>query len=693
MKSNQRIVDFVNNHTHFILFLFFTLLFLFPTKMAFSSNDDCLMCHGEQGLERADGSESSGLYVKASDYKNSVHGAASCIDCHHDAVLTNFEHKAKLADVSCATCHTDQGKIYLKSVHGTLALAGKEAAPTCESCHGTHNVLGPKDFNSPIHAMNIPELCGKCHQEGKKAAVQYSGNEHDIIEHYQMSVHGKGLIGSGLLVTATCVSCHTAHAELPAADPKSTVHADNLPTTCGNCHAGIFQKFKNSIHSPLISKTDKKLPSCKDCHSSHTILRTDENEFRQKTINQCGDCHEKVLDTYFDTYHGKVSMLGYGKTAKCSDCHGSHNILSATHPESMLNKDNIVETCRACHEGSNEGFASYLAHATHNDPEKYPAIYYTFWFMTLLLLGTMAFFGLHTLLWLPRSFREYMKKKKNPVKDDKWIQRFPAYHRVTHIMIILSFFLLVITGMALKFSCTEWAKVVANLFGGFETAGNLHRLAAIVTFAYFGMHIFSLFRERKRQGKSWISFLFGPESMVPNFRDLKEFVGSIRWFIGRGPQPEYGRWTYWEKFDYFAVFWGVAMIGFSGLILWFPEFFTLFLPGWAINVAAIIHSDEALLAAGFIFTIHFFNTHCRPDKFPMDPVIFTGRVSFEEFKHERPREYKILKESGELEKYFRQKPSLRRRRIAYIFGFSDLAVGLVLIALIIYSVFFMLHVH
>ena len=96
----------------------------------------------------------------------------------------------------------------------------------------------------------------------------------------------------------------------------------------------------------------------------------------------------------------------------------------------------------------------------------------------------------------------------------------------------------------------------------------------------------------------------------------------MKWFVGKGPRPNYGRWTYWEKFDYLAVFWGVAIIGFSGLVLWFPVFFTKFFPGWVINVSQIIHSDEALLAVGFIFTVHFFNTHFRPEAFPMDTVIF-----------------------------------------------------------------------
>ncbi|MFQ5583857.1 MAG: cytochrome C, partial [Calditrichia bacterium] len=135
-----------------------------------------------------------------------------------------------------------------------------------------------------------------------------------------------------------------------------------------------------------------------------------------------------------------------------------------------------------------------------------------------------------------------------------------------------------------------------------------------------------MFRLKRDKKIPFRKFLFGPDSMMFNRQDLKDFGATMKWFLGPGPKPSYGRRTYWEKFDYFAVFWGVAVIGLSGLMLWFPEYFTNLLPGWFINIAQIIHSDEALLAVGFIFTIHFFNTHLRPESFPMDLVIFTGLV-------------------------------------------------------------------
>jgi cytochrome b subunit of formate dehydrogenase len=237
--------------------------------------------------------------------------------------------------------------------------------------------------------------------------------------------------------------------------------------------------------------------------------------------------------------------------------------------------------------------------------------------------------------------------------------------------------------MALKFSEQAWAEGLSRILGGIYFNGLIHRFCAIITFGYFSAHIIELFVRMKREKKRWIDFLFLKDGMVPNIRDVREFIQSVKWFVGLGPRPIYGRWTYWEKFDYFAVFWGVAIIGSTGLVLWFPEFFTRFFPGWIINIATIIHGDEALLAVGFIFTIHFFNTHFRPDKFPIDLVIFTGRVPFEVFAEERPRELAQLQADNSLESFFVAPPSKRLILAARIFGTCALITGLMLVGLII----------
>lgn len=272
--------------------------------------------------------------------------------------------------------------------------------------------------------------------------------------------------------------------------------------------------------------------------------------------------------------------------------------------------------------------------------------------------------------------------------QEKQIRRFQPGHTVLHLMVIVSFLTLALTGMTLKFSNNALFAGVSHILGGPAVTGILHRLAAAVTFAYAGIHLWQL-AELFIKRKITIAGLFKEEySLVPLPRDGRELVQHLRYFIGRGPKPEFGRWTYWEKFDYWAVFWGITVIGLSGLILWFPEVAARQMPGWTINVAYIIHSEEALLAAGFIFTIHFFNTHFRPGSFPMDTSIFTQRVELSRFKLERPREYEDLVQNGELDDLLVSPVSSRARRTAMLFGAVFLVVGLVMVLAIIQTLLF-----
>ncbi len=267
-------------------------------------------------------------------------------------------------------------------------------------------------------------------------------------------------------------------------------------------------------------------------------------------------------------------------------------------------------------------------------------------------------------------------------------QRFTRLNRVLHILMIVSFLSLALTGMTLKFSYTGWAKLLSHILGGFESAGFIHRFAAVIMFGVFITHITDLFIQKKKESRSFIKMIFNPDGIMFNKKDWQDFVSSMKWFLGMGERPQYGRWTYWEKFDYFAVFWGIFVIGSTGLSLWMPEFFTRFLPGWFINVATIIHSDEALLATGFIFTVHFFNTHLRPEKFPMDIVIFSGRMPVEEFKLDRPEEYGKLVSDGNLNQFLVEPyPPIVIRAIK-VFGWIALSTGFSIIVWIIYAMIF-----
>ncbi|MDH5298719.1 MAG: cytochrome b/b6 domain-containing protein [Desulfobulbaceae bacterium] len=276
----------------------------------------------------------------------------------------------------------------------------------------------------------------------------------------------------------------------------------------------------------------------------------------------------------------------------------------------------------------------------------------------------------------------------------QYVRRFGIFPRVIHFLVIVSFLTLAVTGMALKFAAQPWAEQVAGLAGSFTVLGVLHRLCAVLTFIYFCLNFVLLFRNWQRSGKSLPGFMFDADSsLIPMANDGKELLQTYKWFFGLGPQPRYGRWTYWEKFDYMAVFWGVAVIGTTGLCLWFPEEFTTVIPGYWINIATIIHSDEALLASGFIFTIHFFNTHLRPEKFPMDPVIFTGVMPLDELKHERPREYEALVAQGKLEEVLCDPPPRWLFISAHLFGLTALAVGVSLVVSIIYTMVFVYGAH
>ena len=276
---------------------------------------------------------------------------------------------------------------------------------------------------------------------------------------------------------------------------------------------------------------------------------------------------------------------------------------------------------------------------------------------------------------------------RNGLEERQFI-RFTRMQRILHACMIVSFMSLALTGLTLKFSYTKWAVVLSHLLGGFETAGYIHRSAAVLMFGVFVTHLVDVYKLKKREYGSWRALLLGPSTMLPTRTDIAEFIATLKWFVRRGKRPAYGRWTYWEKFDYFAVFWGIAIIGSTGLTLWFPVFFTRFLPGWFINVATIIHSDEALLATGFIFTVHFFNTHLRPEKFPMDITVFTGRVALEELKRDKPREYQALLESGNLEKKLDVPyPPIVIRTIR-AFAWAALAVGFSIVIWIIYAMLF-----
>jgi cytochrome b subunit of formate dehydrogenase/nitrate/TMAO reductase-like tetraheme cytochrome c subunit len=593
------------------------------------------------------------------------HKDAPCETCHgtvHDAFLLNDEK-------ACRQCHKKEVVAHAEGMHA------KAKKPVhCADCHGDmHDIKLKSDPLSPMSKVLQVTTCGECHDTEKVRA-------------FRKSVHGQGLLRSGLNVAPSCSSCHGSHEMTKVKDPESKVGRAKITETCGQCHNFIVARWKRSQHGETFAKEkadDKvKAPVCIDCHSGHETVDPTVDNNALAMVSKCEKCHESQSLSYRNSFHGKATKLGLGVAATCASCHTPHDMRKAKDASSSVNPLHLKATCQQCHPTANDAFVEFLPHNEPSDPKGNRVLYIIWLFMTTLLTATLGFFTVHTLLWLQRSVVGFMRHEfDHGAAGPVWIRRFRPVHIWIHLMIVTTFLLLAATGLPLKFSAEPWAQGVATLMGGAGFARLLHRLAGILTFVYGAWFLGYLIREiivRKRRG-----LLFGWQSMVPNLKDLQDVIGNLKWFLYLGPRPRLDRWAYWEKFDFFAVFWGVPVIGFSGLFLWFPTLATQVLPGWALNIAYLVHSDEALLATGFIFLFHFFHTHLRPEAFPLDPVIFAGAMPLERFKAERPVEYERLLASGELESYQVPPPAPEVMTRIYRAGFTFLAIGTILGVLLI----------
>lgn len=570
-----------------------------------------------------------------------------------------------------ALFHKEPHAVYDQSIHARTDAIGRKAA-ACADCHALNGDLStmlPKsDSKSTVNPANLTRTCGNCHAE---PSVTY----HD-------SIHGKAQ-ERGINVAASCSDCHSAHDIFPVSDSRSQLSRVNTPETCGKCHDTIRNDFLNSSHGQALKQGDEKVPLCTTCHTavSHAKAPISTRDFAVGMSQQCGTCHQSQAPSYRDTFHGQASALGMKPAASCADCHTPHRNLPPADPQSSVHKANLQQTCGACHTNVNANFIAYDPHAEPNNPHRSRLVYTVYTFMNTLLIGVFVFFGIHTLLWLQRSIVAFLRKETRRFRDgDQWVLRFVKPHRFTHVLIVVSFLVLAATGLPLMFYYTPWGSNFVSAVGGVEVTRFFHRAFAIVTLVYVVYHVGYLLYQRFAKGEK---LLGGPNSMMPRKKDLADFSHMVRWFLYLDQKPpKLDRWTYWEKFDYFAVFWGVPIIGLSGLMLWIPTVLTRYLPGTFLNLAMIVHSDEALLAIGFIFTFHFFHNHMRPENFPLDTVIFTGKLPLERFKEERPEEYERLEKAGTLESVLVPPPTKRERLVSTLFGAVSYLIGLLLIVAI-----------
>lgn len=608
----------------------------------------CLMCHGVQGfaVKRPDGTMRS-LYVDKDKFEHSVHGGRACVECHTN--ITQVPHQPVTVQVSCINCH-----------ESTWA---------------------------------------KAQEEGKTKEFATVGFVVSMIHKFLNSVHAQPSRADQSRTNATCYNCHQAHYIYPPGTPVWSAWRMDLPNICGKCHTQELAAYATSIHGRLVLQDhDTKAAICADCHTSHDIANPALSSTKLVITKNCGSCHQEQLQTYLSTYHGQVESLGYAYTAKCFDCHGYHTIQLVDDPASTVYPTNRLVTCRKCHTTATAGFITFQPHGNAHDFRRYPLLWVTAKFMTLLLVGVFAFFWTHSALWFYRSYKERQARGDQwedyydvrslgaprggePHGRQPWFRRFPAIWRAAHLIFLLTTMTLVLTGMTVLYGTSFWAPTVAHLFGGPRVLATIHHTCAAIFLIVFSVHvaIMAVRLALRKRPFQW----FGPDSLVVRWQDFVDILAMFRWFFGLGPRPVFDRWTYWEKFDYWAVFWGVTVIGGSGSILYFRVAVATVLPGWIFNVATIFHGEEAILAAVFLFTVHFFNNHFRPDKFPLDTVMFTGAVTLEEFKREHAVQYDRLVASGELERYRVPAPSAAMALGSRILGFTLITIGLVLLMLVV----------
>jgi cytochrome b subunit of formate dehydrogenase len=677
-----------------------------PPKGSKTKLDDnlCYQCHTNKDQWDEKDPEAMRRYFPEAMLKDDVHFKAgvTCHDCHggnFDSEKVNTAHAAEDGfrknktfeeiEKSCAACHAKEDKDVRQGEHETVWRKdgfADDSAKSCLGCHGKtiHSMPPNADSRSPVALSNQVLLCGRCHAKG--------------METYEASPHGRGLAKSGLVVTAVCADCHGAHRIEKPDREASPLYRDRVDMTCGKCHRLIGARLAKSVHgrNPAAEKTvaagksatyakaavsERRKPLCMDCHNGHDPSPTESALSRLSSPSHCGTCHAELSSGYRLSMHGSLSELGYGPAARCSDCHGSHDVLPASNPESTLSAANRGAPCRKCHPDAVENFLDFDPHADHRTAQRSWLLHGVYLVLLTLLFTTFAVAGVHSLLWFVRGLIHVLKhgRPRAMVPGTIAYRRFGPFHRVAHTIMVLSFLGLALTGLPLKYHQYQWAHVLAQAFGGFQSTGSVHRLLGAVNIGclvVYAVRMAAQFVAGSPSGGSRWRVVFGPDSPVPNLRDVKDSALMMRWFFGLGPKPTFERWAYWEKFDFWGACADIVIIGATGVMLWFPNLICSILPGEALNLAKVIHSTQALLATGFVFSAHFFATHIRPEKFPMDMSMLSGLVSAEELHEERPEYLERMRREGKLAALETIVPPREVFSLLSLSGFVALLAGL-----------------
>lgn len=548
----------------FVQFGLLCLFFSFAIS-AFAANkaapkptsEDCLACHGDSTMTTELNGKQVSLSVNADGFKNSIHGTMfTCVDCHSD--VKTSPHETTPAKVSCAQCHADQQAAYDRSYHAKAIKAGDVQAATCVNCHGSpHELLPASDPKSRVNHANIPATCGACH--GQKFVMAASGHSAQVFVSYEESVHGKA-VAAGSEKAAVCTDCHGSHEIRAASDPKSPIFKFNVPATCAKCHNNVEEQFAQSIHGQAIAHGNWQAPVCTDCHGIHSIkAHLDANSsVSAANLSQvtCARCHEGVRlsqefgvegrrsTTYLASYHGLASKLGSQVVANCASCHGVHNILPSSDSRSTINRANLVTTCGRCHPGVTEKFVVGKVHVDAPLSADVGSVAVR-WIRKLYLGMIFAVIGAMLLHNLVIWRRKALLRRK---EEHRLVERMTRHQRWQHVILFVSFITLVITGFALKFPDSWFATLLGM---GERVRGVTHRVAGVILIAVGIYHI--VYAAVTHDGRRLV------KDFLPAPKDASDVWGNLLYYLGlRSEKPEFRRFNYAEKAEYWALVWGLS---------------------------------------------------------------------------------------------------------------------------------------
>jgi cytochrome b subunit of formate dehydrogenase len=605
-----------------------------------------MACHSNPAMGKDSGGKKVSLYVDEKKLMQSIHGSLfTCVDCHK--LANDPKDKNKRRRPECSDCHADEQAAYERGLHSKPAKGGAAAAATCIDCHGApHEILAADDPKSPVNHSNIPATCGRCH--GQKFLMESNGESAQAFVSYQQSVHGLA-IEKGSKKAAVCSDCHGSHEILRANDSKSPINKFNVPATCGKCHSTVSQTFMASIHGQGLARGNGLAPSCTDCHGIHTIkAHIDPNSSvseQNLARTTCARCHEGVrlskefgvpgnrISSYMDSYHGLAAEGGSAVVANCASCHGVHNILPSSDPHSTINRANLDATCGKCHQGVTQKFTLTRVHledGTHPRDIGSIAVRWIRWFYLVLIFGVIGAMFLHNaIIW--RSKAVARRAMLNP-----YMVRMTVNQRWQHLVLLTSFIVLVITGFALKFPYSGLAEALAM---GEKLRSVVHRVAGVILIGAGIYHVFYL--AMTVEGRRLI------RAFAPGPKDAFDAWATMRYYLGMGGQkPKYGRFSYAEKAEYWALVWGSVLMAVTGVMMWAKVTTGNLLARWWVDVATSIHYYEAILATLAILVWHFYQVFLDPDVYPMNWAWWDGKMPVHRYREEHALDTEALAAAG-----------------------------------------------